>query len=567
MDHPLTPPTGEPGIQQCLAQFSADLAAKYGDDQLIPSRESGVHRYLATRLGGCACVICVRTHPEPLSQWELDQQRVLVESIRQTRHPYLCPIMDHRLEPHGHYVVSGPVGSVPLHEYLRQHRAVPFGDLCDFVTLLAESLEAAVEARWPRCSIDSHTLMLGECSLEAVRRGVCLSVPPLPGPELRPAGARPLPEASTAYVPDLAFLVCDLLGSPARIQRFKPIAQVGALTNQLLRFVLEGQWQGHIESARAFALSLRNTAASDVARSVPFAAQPLMTFVDTPSAPPPIPPQSRTPVNASSPTSAVTAQVPPPVASATALKSLARQPQAAPIMELVRLQPKSEAHQTSVTLCLAGELTIGRGAACAHVAQFFPRNPRNDQRTRMISRQQLSLRWTNGAPLLTEPADVNQSFAGGQPLGGRLKLGNFARVSIAGEYDLDIRSLPSWWPVGQLWKDAAPAAPGSPSGSLLLVPMQGLSALDTSTIWLFTDAAFGIGPSGAIDLQPASMRDVIGSFVRDGSALFVVTAESDGVVRLNGESLQAQQPRSLKPGDELRIGAVEMKLATQPASP
>jgi hypothetical protein len=65
-----------------------------------------------------------------------------------------------------------------------------------------------------------------------------------------------------------------------------------------------------------------------------------------------------------------------------------------------------------------------------------------------------------------------------------------------------------------------------------------------------------------LDLMPASVRDVIGWFVREGDSVHVVTAESDGVVRLAGLPLQAQQPQPLKVGDILRVGSVDLVVTT-----
>lgn len=556
MDTPFTPPTTGAAIQQCLALFSGDLTVRYCDEQPVPSRDPGVHRYVATRRGGSQSFIAVRTYAEPLTASDLDKQRTIVEGIRQSRHPHLCPLTDCRIEPHGHYIISGPVGTVALHEYLRQRRHVAFAPLCEFIALLTEALEAATEARWPRSTIDPHSLLLSACTLEAIRDGVSLAVPPLPGPELRATDAPPLPASSIAYVQDLALLVCDLLGSPARVQRFKPIATVGAMTNQFLRFVLEGQWQNHITSARAFALALRESGTGTVGSPVTFGAQPTPAVMDLPA-----PPLTTAPPVVFAPPAAAFAPVHVPVVQVLTgtNERLPRQPQNDGSTDRLRLKPVADSLQSVVTLCLAPQLTIGRSASSDHMTQFIPSNPRNDQRTCMISREHLTLKWVGGTPCLVEPDGVNQSFVSGQPLGGKLRPGSFTRVSVAGEYDLDMHRLASWWPQDGLWQDQKNVV--EHHGAMLLLPMQGIPVLDARTLWLFTDAAFGIETNGALDLQPASMRDVIGWFVRDQQTVHVVTAESDGVVRLNDESLQARQPRPLKSGDILRVGTIDLNVS------
>jgi hypothetical protein len=260
MDDLVTPQShSEAALQQCLAQFSQDLSAKYVDDKQLPKRDGNLLEYLAMRKGGGHCYIGIRTYPEPLTASELDHQRVLLERIRQTQHTLLATLMDYRLESHGHYIVSGPVGACPLHDHLRQNRSVSFPAVCDFISLLVEALEAAREVRWPRCNLEPYALLLGELSEESICKGVCLPVPVLPGLELRKSAATALPATTQLYVPELARLVCQMLGTPQQ-QRYRPIAKVGAVTNQLLRFVLEQQWHGHLDSARTFALTLRKTA-------------------------------------------------------------------------------------------------------------------------------------------------------------------------------------------------------------------------------------------------------------------------------------------------------------------
>jgi hypothetical protein len=352
-----------------------------------------------------------------------------------------------------------------------------------------------------------------------------------------------------------------MLGSPQQ-QRYRPIAKVGAVTNQLLRFVLEQQWQGHIDNARTFAIALRKTA--EESNRVLSGRPDLQGSDSAASVPPEATPLHR---GSASTTAVATATVimPPPVAASTALRSL-KLPVAGQVagVKRLRLRPSADSGKSvKINLCLTTELTVGRAATVDHSTRFFPESTRNTERTLQISRAHLKL-ILKGADecWATESAEVNQSFVGGQPLGGKYLLGSYTRLSVAGQYDLDIRKLPSWWPKGMLWDSEAEQKQGGPSGAILLCPTQGMAAVDESTLWLFTDAAFGIGEDGVLDLMPASVRDVIGWFVRGADAVYVVTAESDGVVRLAGLPLQAQQPQQLKVGDILRVGSVDLVVTT-----
>jgi hypothetical protein len=74
-------------------------------------------------------------------------------------------------------------------------------------------------------------------------------------------------------------------------------------------------------------------------------------------------------------------------------------------------------------------------------------------------------------------------------------MGLFCRVTIAGEYDLYVRKLDTWWPSGEPWKDMPDALP-SFTGAALLQPDGSTPALPFRTLWLFTDAVVAITTKG-----------------------------------------------------------------------
>jgi hypothetical protein len=361
---------------------------------------------------------------------------------------------------------------------------------------------------------------------------------------------------------DLALMTCELLGMPVRSQRFRPLPQLSAETNQILRSVIEGGAAPLFESARKFTGFLRGGVRGEPS--------PYMVPSNTPVSPPTAletrPPtlpvtatQEPTPPHPTL-TDAPTVVVPAPERQPDRLLECLPQPTVpdSPLPAMLRLQPVGLG--PIISLCVGDEIKVGRGVKAHHVAQFFPRNPRNDDRTRLLSREHLALARQGTQLWIRDLPGANHSFASGKPIGAKLGIGRFSRVTIAGEYDLEVRKLDTWWPDGEPWKDLPDALP-SVTGAAFLSPANTTPALEMRTLWLFTDAAFGVSTRGELNLQPTSSRDVLGWFLMAHKSAWIIASEDDGSIVLDGQPLRAKQPVPLGNAKRLRVGSLEWNLS------
>lgn len=556
MESPLSSATtGSMNIQRCIETFSSDLALRFDNDQAVPPSALGVRRFTARHMAtGQPCFISIRQYEQPLNASQLDFQRAILARVPRHESTNLCGLLESRVEPEAHYVVSTQGGEISLHQILKQQRRLEVAPVCELLTQLGEALEAVTHARWPRAMLDTHAIYLSAVSTEAVQP-VRIVVPPLPGPEIRP-GASCFPLNSNDYVLDLALLCCELLGMPARRQRFRPLPHLSADTNHLLRNVIEGGISGTFESARHFAAAFIASGTSPTPGSTAIIS--MTTFASAPTTAPV--------VTAPVPSSTTALQQAPTEAITSPLGTVQRkQPRLVmpgkpekPLCTHVRLASVTSPHLPQVGICLGDEVRIGRSAGAHFVAQFFPRNPRNDNRTRLLSREHISLRRENAEITLGDLPGANQSFINGRPVEPGTSLRRSCRLSIAGEYDLDIRRLDSWWADGEVWEDMA-EKPRS-IGALSLAPTQGVPALDYRTVWVFTDAAFGINSTGAINPQPLTIHAALGWFLRVQGGVWVVASEDDGSLVLDGAPLKAGNPSPLHHDSLLRIGPQEWRV-------
>ncbi len=570
--------TSTDSLRVCLAGLAAELSTRYEDDQTVPSAAMGTKRFQARQTAtGRPCLICMRHYDQPLSAEQLAAQRVIISRISRDESAHLCAHIESRLEPEAHYIVSSLAGTTSLHQVLRQQRRLDFESVCQVLSGVATALEHATAARWPRAMLDAHALFLASADDEGLRKPVKLLAPPLPGLEITP-GAACIPQSSGEYVTELALLACELLGMPARRQRFRPLPQLNADTNQLLRNVIEGGSGFTFESASQFVSFMQ--AGQTTEPTIPtanFRMPPSFTTHSTmptlatlqrpvPSAPsvPPAPPVPGVP---HVPGSTATVAVAPPERTPQRQQSALPLPPPLPgVMDRhIRLEPLSSQPQPTVALFLGEEIRVGRGVKAPFVTRFMPQNTRNDERTRLISREHLVLQRQGSSLWLSDLPGVHQSFISGRPLDAKAGVGRFCRVSISGEFELEIRRLESWWTDAVVWQN--PSNPPVPiPGAILLAPGSGAQAFDFRTLWLFTDAAFGIGPNGTLSLQPASLRDVLGWFVAAHDGFWIVAAENDGSIALDGKVLAAASPMPLQGVSQLRIGAHEWQVQPMPAA-
>ncbi|OYW73450.1 MAG: hypothetical protein B7Z37_21390 [Verrucomicrobia bacterium 12-59-8] len=537
MESPLSTATSGPlNVQRCMENFSSDLAARFDSHQAVPPSAVGVRRFTARQTATTQpCFISLRQYGQPLNTSQIDFQRAIAARISRTESLHLCGLVESRIEPEAHYVVSQ----------------------------LGEALEDATLARWPRAMLDTHAIFLPVTSPDTVPP-VKLIVPPLPGPEIA-HGAACFPVCSNEYVLDLALLSCELLGMPARRQRFRPLPHLSADTNHLLRDIIECGSAGTFESARHFAAAFIAAGASPVPGTTAVISMATLTMARTTSPTATAEPIPCTTTGAQqAPTVPVTA-LPSQTARKRPPLPVPAQPEK-PLCSHLRLVSTTSPHLPQVGVCVADEVRIGRSATAHFVSQFFPRNPRNDERTRMLSREHVTLRREGANISLSDLSGTNQSFINGKPVESDVSLRRSCRLTIAGEYDLDIRRLDSWWAEGEVWENPAEKPP-LVIGALSLAPTLGVPALDYRLLWLFSDAAFGINSSGgAINPQPLTIQATLGWFVRAHNGIWVVASEDDGSLTVDNVALKAGVPAPLHHDTLLRIGPQEWRVQSLAAA-
>lgn len=558
MESPLSTAThGSLNVQRCMENFSSELAARFDNDQAVPPSAVGVRRFTARQTTTAQpCFISLRQYSQPLSASQIDFQRAIAARISRTESVHLCGLVESRIEPDAHYVVSTQGGAISLHQVLKQQRRLEVRPVCELLTQLGEALESATLSRWPRAMLDTHAIFLSATSADTVLP-IKIVVPPLPGPEIV-HGAACFPVSSNEYVLDLALLCCELLGMPARRQRFRPLPHLSADTNHLLRNVIEGGIAGTFDSARHFAAAFIAAGASPVPGATAIINMTTLSAArtTTPVVTAPVP--SSTTALQEAPTAAITS---PP--GTTARKQAALTHPAKPEKPLcnhVRLACITSPQLPQFGVCVGDEIRIGRGATTHFVSQFFPRNPRNDERTRLLSREHVSLQRQGANISLGDLPGANQSFINGKPVEPNTGLRRSCRLTIAGEYDLDIRRLDSWWAEGEVWENAAEKPPPV-IGAMALAPSHGGPVMEYRLLWLFSDAAFGINSSGgAINPQPLTVQATLGWFVKAHNGVWVVASEDDGSLTVDGVALKAGIPTPLHHDALLRIGPQEWRV-------
>lgn len=566
----LSSPTGDLGAQRCLSGFSSELGTSYDSDNIVPPWAMGVRRFTARRIATSqTCFISVRQNSEPLSQVQLEFQRGLLARLSPAESQYLGGLVEGRAEPEANYVVSTLPGLTSLHQLLRQQRRLDVGRGREILTQVAEALEAATAAHWPRVMVDTHALFVPAMSSDMSDSGLKLVVPPLPGAAEMVPGAAGFPVSSNEYVQDLAYLTCELLGMPARRQRFRPLPQLGADANQVLRDVIEGGGAASFGSALEFlaaftaglpaeATTLGGGLAGMTTGVVPRAHQPQTTATIAPHT-------LSTPPTGAGGLSALQTPVPRPVPVAVAppqpkLPPLAAPPRPEkPLCSHLRLSSPSSPHLPQVGMFLGDQINLGRGAATHFVTQFFPRNPRNDGRTSLISREHVRLSRKDGTLLVEDLPNTNQSFINGRPVPSGSTFRQSCRVTIAGEYDLDMRKVDSWWQDGAVWTEQGETLPPV-GGAVVLAPAPGASVLEFRGIWMFTDAAFGLLPTGALNLHPSSIQGALGWFVVLHDGIWVLASENDGSLAVDNGVLKAGVPMPLHDGTLLRVGTQDWRV-------
>ncbi len=229
--------------------------------------------------------------------------------------------------------------------------------------------------------------------------------------------------------------------------------------------------------------------------------------------------------------------------------------QAGPPLDRLRLLPQN---QQSPALALVDDerFLLGRVATFSdYVAQFRPRNPVNDSRTRAISRVQLSLTLRDSRVELQDMGSANPTFVGDHRLEGPELFALPVTPLLASEYRFEIRqaaqSLASDAPEIENW----PAVEAKPrrTGALLVRPLE-REVMPFEAAWLFTDVALARKEAGVFTFATAETDTVVVRFLRHARGFWMECLTSGVEVTCNGYIMQPGEVVPLRDGDKISLG-------------
>lgn len=531
---------------ETLTAMEYALHSEY-DPEFELTGDGWTKRYIARRkLDQVPVMVTVAAYPQALNAEALAWQRQHLDILRNPVVPTLCPLLTANLQPWAQSVVSTLAGHESLFQMMRQRHQLDFLEVCLILASLTEALESACASGQVTPLVNAYSLYLAPQTTPQDPLRIGLPVFGIPLPFVTEAGLWPnlMAMPNTApFVPQLARLACELLGLPVRGGRYRPIAQIGEVSSEVLRRVIDS---GAVyDSVSAF--------------MVDFAGHNLP--IHLPSKPEGSPTMAT--ISNAMPTPTVsTAAIREPLPG-NMLKPSHNRPArlsakyftGGTALSRLRLVPTNSPGLPACGLVAGKEIWVGRSPAQSDFPTvFLPSNPRNDTKTQSISRKHSRLCVDGAEVLFSDAEGVNKSFAGSQPLDGKVKPGAVCRVMVGGEYDLEIRVLPSWWEEAAVWQDEDSAPP--PTGAVCLNgPANGVYPCLAALV--LTDIAFSVRPDGKLIMGPLQPHEVVGWFLQRTGGLWVVSAESDGAIKLNDVALERGEASPLLKDDRLTICRVD----------
>lgn len=230
--------------------------------------------------------------------------------------------------------------------------------------------------------------------------------------------------------------------------------------------------------------------------------------------------------------------------------------------ELARAE---EPDSPALTLVAREEFTLGRNRKKADLTTWWwPRSESHDELTRRISQIHVCLRRDREGLMLLDPGSANGTTCDGQALatGEQAEPARFDRrtsLSLAHEYGMDIEHIDGAYPQGpqisgiERW--TGPAATSAPpqSGSVNFTPTS-CDPLPTTTVWVFTDAAFGSSAANAISLADSELAEVQGRFHWHRGCFWVESIANNSAIGVNEQIIRAGEIVPLTEGAQLRLG-------------
>lgn len=228
------------------------------------------------------------------------------------------------------------------------------------------------------------------------------------------------------------------------------------------------------------------------------------------------------------------------------------------------LQPVADGSPGPVALIVGDEFSLGRSRTDADLAAWWwPRSADFDDRTRRLSKIHARLAVEGEGFVAWDAGSSNGTSCDGQllPPGDRAGGARFARratLALAHQYLLDVHHLEATYPEGPNVRGAEPwppAAAGRLRGCVAFRPTA-CEPTPFSSIWLFSEAAFGASAANAWVLAQPGVAEVQGRFHWYRQCFWVEGVASNRAVTIGGRVLQAGEIVPLTTGQRLQIGDV-----------
>ena len=530
-------PHSQASAMETLTAMENALHAEY-DPEFELTGDGWTKRYIARRkTDRVPVMVTVAAYPQALNADAIAWQQRFIPMLSQPILPSICPIISVNLQPWAQSVVSSLAGDESLFQMMRRLQQLRYLDVCLLLGSLAEAIETACQCHHVAPLLNAYALYLAPSTSPTEAPRIGLPVTGVPLPFSTDSGTWPnlmAMSGTSVFVPQLAKLACELLGLPVRSGKYRPIAQIGEHSSEVLRKVIDA--------------SVPYASVSDFI--LDFTGQPRTRPASQPHRPQDIiPPEPPTPTQSTATFRPIEPESkhPAPLAAANVVN-------AAPLSRL-RIVPKDKPTLPTCGLVAGKEIWIGRSPAQSDfLTLFVPSSPRNDLRTQALSRKHCRLSVENGAVYFSDGEGVNQSFAGSQPLEGKVKPGSVGRVMVAGEYDLEIRLLTSTWDKAPIWQDSAAAE--APTGAASLSgPPTGVFPCIAALV--HTDVAFSVKLEGHLVLGQPDLKDLVGWFLQRNGGLWIAAATNNGNIEINGRQLEPGTAWPLVKDDRLSICRVE----------
>jgi hypothetical protein len=231
---------------------------------------------------------------------------------------------------------------------------------------------------------------------------------------------------------------------------------------------------------------------------------------------------------------------------------------------VMRLVPVQILRGRALELCVIrrDELTMGRSAEADMITAFFPRNEKNDLRSRRLSKVHASLQYKNNQ-LWAHRKPGATVHIGTQPLGddpAGYKLREHDKLILADDYAMEIVfdiSLHGTlnFTNAEAWAGGGLEFPEAMLGAVRFELLNSAPAIRT-TCWLFMDVGFGSAPGGVLTAG-TEIAPQQGLLLAVSGCFWLVNLVSNEKVSVNDIVLAENDVVPLTQGDLIWLGGVQ----------